>query len=108
METKVKPRCAACYITEVEKEGDVCEECRTKTIFMGYTRVQLHEAFQRVKPSDDWKNPIDTTFRPAPSEAERSAIDAAVAFYTGSHVQWRWASGGVRARAVGYYLTIGS
>lgn len=80
------------------------------------TRGELSAAFDRVKPADHWKNPIDATIKA--TAAERKLIERAIVFFTGSVAMItpaprtgteRGRKGHyLRIRAAGYFRTCGA
>lgn len=74
---------------------------------------ELHDAFERVKPSPNWKAPIVATFTTSTDAAESARevemVKAAVEFFTGSKAEVRH-EGNFRFRcfAVGYYQAVGA
>jgi hypothetical protein len=78
----------------------------SEAVFGGYTEDQLREAFRLVKDKENWKLPVDAV---VPGGANRDAISAAVAFYTGSSAEFvKTGKGRYRVLAAGYYACIGS
>lgn len=74
---------------------------------------ELYDAFERVKPSPNWKAPIAAEFTTS-TDANESArevamISEAVTFFTGSRPEIRH-EGNFRFRcfAVGYYEAVGA
>lgn len=75
-------------------------------------QARLQKAFEKVSPSDNWKNPINATVL-GQTEAELREIGEAVIHFTGSVpvITMLKTKGGVsnhRVTAAGYYRTIGS
>lgn len=77
------------------------------------THGQLQDAFERVKPRDNWKNPIRATFTtstdPAESALEVDTIREAVVYFCGCVPEIRH-QGNFRftCEAVGYYAAVGA
>lgn len=77
------------------------------------TRGELHEAFKRVEPRGNWKNPISAEFSTATVEADSAyeveVIREAIVFFTGSVPTIRHL-GNFRfiAQAAGYYAAVGA
>ncbi len=74
-----------------------------------YTDKQLSDAFDRVRDSKNWKNPIKADIIVV-DEADRALITEAVIHYTGSVPTFtrKGNDAFTRVKAAGYYLTIGS
>lgn len=71
----------------------------------GYTTDQLRAAWDLVRPSGDWKGPIDAIVA---EDADLSAIAAACLFYAGTEAVIVRTKGGHRVTGTGYYVNIGS
>lgn len=71
----------------------------------GYTIVQLKVAWEMVRPSGNWKGPIDAI---VPEDADTAAISAACSFYAGTLATIVRTRGGHRVTGTGYYANIGS
>lgn len=76
-----------------------------KPVFGGYTDDELRAAFALVKTPGNWKLPVDAV---VPADADRDAIDAAVAYFTGGGAEFMKVPAGWRVLAAGYYACIGS
>lgn len=76
-----------------------------RPVFAGYSQNQMAPAFDLVKDSEHWKNPIDKVI---PADSDTNLIHAAVAFYTGSHAEFTPVDDGLRVTADGYYVAIGA
>lgn len=78
----------------------------------GYTRRQLGDAFNMVRPERHWKDAIDATI--SVDRATLRAISSAIVFYTGSVASIHLVSGDPegaarwRIRAAGYFATCGA
>jgi len=72
----------------------------------GYTHKQLTEAFEFIKNSEHWKNPIDAWIHPSKFDI---CAEACV-YFTGSRLERCQSAGSsaLRVTAPGYYLTIGA
>lgn len=69
---------------------------------------ELSVAFDRVKDTDRWKNPIDATID-IESDEDRSIIYQAIIFYTGSIATFTLNKNKQeRVEADGYYVAIGA
>ena len=68
---------------------------------------ELSVAFDRVKDSERWKNPICSLMAP-PTDEERQIIFEAIVFYTGSLATFTPEGDLVRVEAAGYYMAIGA
>ena len=69
---------------------------------------ELSAAFDRVKDTDRWKNPIDATID-IESDEDQSIIYQAIIFYTGSIATFTPnRNKQVRVEADGYYVAIGA
>ena len=78
---------------------------RDGIVFGGWTQGQLSEAFDLVKPTGNWKMPIDATVR---DDVDLQLLNDAVAYFTGGVIATDRTSKGVRVRSEGYYHHIGS
>jgi hypothetical protein len=82
-----------------------------RVVYLGYTRQQLEDAFNRVKNEKHWKYPICKTIT-IQDEAELAVIDAAVVFYAGCHCTFTRLPGAganeVHVQADGYFIAVGS
>lgn len=85
-----------------------CQACTTKSIHAGFTRAELFEAFERIKPADNWKNPIEAFLNGPLSDHEIQAIDAAIGFYCGGGARFQVLGTKLRVWAPGYYALIGA
>ena len=74
----------------------------------GYSRLQLHPAFEMVADRKHWKNPINALVEA--DDAKLAIIAAAVPFFTGSlaEITKGRKRGTFRVRAAGYYETVGA
>ncbi len=77
-------------------------------VHLGFTAPKLALAFSRVESYGSWKNPIDKQFDRVLTRAEKSAISAAVGFYTGEAPTILWEAEGTRVVGRGYYAVIGA
>jgi hypothetical protein len=76
------------------------------SVYGGYTRKQLTDAFELVRPAGDWKLEIDAT---APAGTDRELVTTAVIFFTGSVPDYEAnEDGSFRVVADGYYIAVGS
>jgi hypothetical protein len=50
-------------------------------VYGSYTRKQLTDAFELVRPAGNWKLAVDAT---APAGTDRELVTSAVIFFTGS------------------------
>jgi hypothetical protein len=71
----------------------------------GYTTDQLKAAWELVRPSGNWKGPIDAIVG---EDADTAAISAACVFYAGTEAIIVRTRGGHRVTGTGYYANIGS
>ncbi len=70
--------------------------------------TELSVAFDRVKDSERWKNPIDATIDIV-SDEDQKIIEEAIVFYTGSRATFTPnRNKQVRVEADGYYVAIGA
>lgn len=76
-----------------------------KVVYGGWTRGQLSEAFDLVKPAGNWKMPIDAIVK---DDVDLQLLNDAVAFFTGGLISTDRTSKGVRVRSEGYYHHIGA
>ena len=108
--------CDGCALDRPTIVEGYCQQCRENVVYLGFTRAELHQAFARVQPADNWKHPIKAVLIPMPSEQEIKAIDAAITFYCGGGAKFRVverAAGAynrkaLRVTAPGYYAVIGA
>lgn len=103
------PRCSACAEVLVGEEQGYCADCRTKPVHEGFTRLQLSEAFDRVKNPTNWKMPISGMI-PA---SDRDVTRAAIIFYAGcvpvfETPRHKGFAGQLIVTAVGYYSAVGA
>ena len=89
-------------------EGLATARANDRPVHLGYTMPKLVLAFSRVEPFGNWKNPIDHQFDHVLTRAEKSAISAATAFYTGERPIFSDNPKGTRVIARGYYGVIGA
>jgi hypothetical protein len=73
-------------------------------VYGGFTHDQLYDAFELVKPAENWKYPIDAV---VPEGTDLQAVSAALLFYAGSPAEFMPVPGGTRVVAAGYYACIG-
>lgn len=72
----------------------------------GYTETQLSEAFDMIRPTENWKMPIDAVIR---DNDNVELVQYACMFYTGDYGTVTDNNDGTyRIRAPGYYMTIGA
>ncbi len=71
------------------------------------TQLELTTAFTKVQSEKGWKYPIDKVVRGIDA-VEQQLIADAIVHFTGSVPAVTFEGGGVRFKAAGYYLTIGS
>lgn len=84
------------------------EEMKDIVVMPGRTRGDLKDAFDLVKPKDNWKMPIEARL-PVDTDADKLAlIEDAVIFFTGGTIAIERDAGGVTVRSEGYYHHIGS
>lgn len=69
-----------------------------------YTDEDLGAAFDSVKNSKNWKNPIN---RLISNDADRELIARAIIYFTGSRPEFIEQNGKTRVIASGYYNAIG-
>ena len=69
-----------------------------------YTDEELGAAFDRVKNSKNWKNPIN---RLISNDEDRELITKAIIHYTGSCPEFIEQNGKTRVISIGYYNAIG-
>lgn len=80
-----------------------------QVVYLGLTRRQLEAAFNRVAPKENWKFPIDTTFKASDvTIAELNAISASIVFYTGGNAKIVRKAGTVQVTAPGYFASVGA
>ena len=78
----------------------------TGIVYDSYTREQLTEAFNLVKPARNWKLAIDAN---VPADADLRLLNSAVVFFTGGIISYdRQADGTIRVTSPGYYAEIGA
>lgn len=85
-----------------------CHECCTKPVCGGFTRAELFEAFEMIKPDGNWKNPIEKFIGPV-SAHQIQAIHRAIEFYCGGGAKFQHLGPHkIRVTAPGYYALIGA
>lgn len=84
-----------------------CEDCRRDT-YGGFTRAELSEAFDRIKPLENWKQPIHHVFAESLTQREIAMTDAAIEFYTGSRAVFSFLADHWEVSARGYYQSVGA
>jgi hypothetical protein len=72
-----------------------------------FTRDQMQRAFDMVRNTDDWKKPVNKSFK-FPGERNLSCLDAAIIHLTGSVPTICITGNRVKVTAAGYYKTIRS
>jgi len=87
-----------------------CAACRVKPTHLGFSLPAMERAFDEVKDSTNWKNPIHKCLRRTLDRQEKALINAAVEFYAGCRCTFkdRLASNSTIVEAPGYYATVGS
>jgi hypothetical protein len=89
-------------------EGLATARSNDVPVHLGFTMPKLVLAFSRVEPAEHWKNPINKQFDHVLTRAEKSAISAAVAFYTGEAPSIFENEVGTIVLSRGYYAAIGA
>ncbi len=75
-------------------------------VYNGYTRRQLTDAFELVKPAENWKMPVDAM---VPAGTSRLLVTSAIIFFTGSIPSYRaQPDGSLIVVADGYYRAVGA
>lgn len=86
-----------------------CESCYSVRVFRGYSKAELHDAFELVEDKANWKNPIDTLVPMKLDGGMRHKINAAVIFFAGCEAKFIHAGRDrVRVTAPGYYASVGA
>jgi hypothetical protein len=81
-------------------------ELSKEQVFAGFTKNELMDAFDLVKPKANWKEPIDAII----TEDKQEVVDSAIAFFTGGGADYCHVKsvGQMRVTAPGYYVMIGA
>lgn len=72
-----------------------------------YSRAELKAAFEKVRNTDNWKNPINAVIPQSDAEITRQAV----IFFAGCSPKFTTArvdDGYLRVKAVGYYAAVGA
>jgi hypothetical protein len=84
------------------------DEMKDIVVMPGRTRGELKDAFDLVKPKDNWKMPIEARL-PVDTDADKLAlIEDAVIFFTGGCIQIERDAKGITVYSEGYYHHIGA
>lgn len=76
-----------------------------KIVFQGHTHGELTEAFDLVKPTGNWKMPIDATVK---DDVDLQLLEDAVIYFTGGPIETQRTPKGIRVTSEGYYHHIGA
>jgi hypothetical protein len=75
-------------------------------VFGGYTDDELRDAFELVRPAENWKLPIDAT---VPEGTDTDVILAAVCYFTGGPAFFEAnGDGTIHVTGAGYYAQVGA
>lgn len=81
-------------------------ELSKEQVFAGFTKNELMDAFDLVKPQGNWKEPIDAII----PEEKQEIVDSAIGFFTGGGADYCRVTqlGQLRVTAPGYFIMIGA
>ena len=92
-------------LIQVDAPKPAAVERKPDAVFFNYTQEELRQAFDKIKTSGNWKEPIRATI---PAEDYELAA-AAVAYFTGSNLEITTNKNNqYTVYAAGYYAAIGS
>lgn len=74
-------------------------------VHLGYSHNEMRPALDLIVNPDNWKLPFDAT---VPTDADRTLIEAAAAYFCGSPVDFVEENGTLRVIGPGYYACIGA
>lgn len=109
MKTLENSHCLGCD-KETPTGERFCAACRVNPVHLGFSLPALEKAFDEVKDSTNWKNPIHKCLRRSLDRQEKALINAAVEFYAGCPCTFkdRPASNSTIVEAPGYYVAVGA
>jgi len=81
-------------------------ELSKEQVFAGFTKNELMDAFDLVRPKGHWKDPIDAII----PEDKQEVVDSAISFFTGGGADYCKVTqlGQIRVTAPGYFIMIGA